>query len=123
MWQLWKADISFEDYVKFIEEPKHLINPMRDVILFETPFLEMFTKTRWYVIPIFWSYFIINHLLGNELDFVSTVFYLLAGVVNWTLLEYSIHRFAFHGEDKWLPDHRIGKMAHFLLHGIHHAFP
>ncbi len=43
--------------------------------------------------------------------------------MNWTILEYTIHRFVFHGEDKWLPANNVGYMAHFLLHGIHHAYP
>lgn len=38
-------------------------------------------------------------------------------------MEYFLHRFAFHGEDLWLPDNRLGIFTHFLLHGIHHAFP
>lgn len=121
--QLWTANLSFEDYVKFVEEPKHLINPVRDVILFDSPFLEMFTKTPWYAIPIAWFPIIGYYLLQNELEIMSTIFYFLAGVLNWTFLEYTLHRFAFHGEDKWLPANNYGYLGHFLLHGIHHAFP
>ena len=59
----------------------------------------------------------------NELDLISTLFWLIVGIVNWSLLEYVIHRFVFHGEDYWLPANNFSYVAHFLLHGIHHAFP
>lgn len=121
--QLWNTKLSREDYVKFIEEPKHLINPVRPVILFNTTWLEMFTKTPWYAIPIAWFPFIIYNMYNSELDAFSTLFYVLAGIVNWTFLEYTIHRFAFHGEEYWLPANNTAYVAHFLLHGIHHAFP
>jgi len=43
----------------------------------------------------------------------------LAGVALWQLLEYSIHRFAFHarGESYW------AITVHFLFHGNHHKYP
>jgi len=40
----------------------------------------------------------------------------------WTLIEYILHRFLFHLDDK-LPDNSFSLMTHFLFHGIHHAFP
>jgi 4-hydroxysphinganine ceramide fatty acyl 2-hydroxylase len=109
--------------VQFIEEPKHLINPVRDVILFNSPYLEVFSKTPWYAIPIAWAPFLIYYMSHNELDLISTVFWMFTGIVNWSLLEYVIHRFVFHGEDYWLPESNFAYVAHFLLHGIHHAFP
>jgi 4-hydroxysphinganine ceramide fatty acyl 2-hydroxylase len=115
--------MSFDEYVQFIVEPKLLINPVRDVILFDSPYLEVFSKTSWYTIPIGWSPFLIYYFYLNELDVISTIFYFLLGAMNWTLLEYLIHRFVFHGEDVWLPENNTAYVAHFLLHGIHHAFP
>jgi 4-hydroxysphinganine ceramide fatty acyl 2-hydroxylase len=124
LWQIWTSEITFEQYVEFVTEPKLLINPVRDVILFNTPFLEIFSKTSWYAIPIAWFPFIFYYLSLNESDFIGTIFYILFGVLLWTLLEYTIHRFCFHGEDKWLPrNNKSAFVAHFLLHGIHHAFP
>src|SRR5438132_6437295 len=41
------------------------------------------------------------------------------GVVMWTLIEYIIHRYAFHYE----PTGRIGKQLHFIVHGVHHDYP
>jgi sterol desaturase/sphingolipid hydroxylase (fatty acid hydroxylase superfamily) len=43
----------------------------------------------------------------------------LGGVVFWTLLEYTLHRFVFHFE----PRSKSGQYLHFLLHGIHHDYP
>src|SRR5215470_1414740 len=40
----------------------------------------------------------------------------LLGVFFWTLLEYVIHRYAFHHE----PKTRVGKKFHFIVHGVHH---
>jgi 4-hydroxysphinganine ceramide fatty acyl 2-hydroxylase len=39
------------------------------------------------------------------------------------LVEYTLHRFLFHSEDYWLPNHPLILANHFLIHGIHHAFP
>jgi sterol desaturase/sphingolipid hydroxylase (fatty acid hydroxylase superfamily) len=41
------------------------------------------------------------------------------GVLFWSLLEYLIHRFAFH----FAPRGRWGVMLAYLIHGVHHAFP
>ena len=121
--QLWNTKITRDQYVRFIQEPKHLINPVRDVILFDHPFLEFFTKTPWYAIPIAWAPFITYYTYLSQVDLFSTIFWLFVGVINWSLLEYLIHRFVFHGEDYWLGESRVQFYAHFLLHGIHHAFP
>lgn len=50
---------------------------------------------------------------------VSIILSFLIGVVIWTLLEYIIHRFAFHTH----PSSELGKKIHFLVHGIHHDYP
>ncbi|VDO17242.1 unnamed protein product [Brugia timori] len=43
------------------------------------------------------------------------------GVLAWTLLEYLLHRFAFHWKPN--PESRIQIILHFLLHGLHHKTP
>ena len=48
------------------------------------------------------------------------------GLFTWTLMEYLMHRFIFHGEEVYLirlPWTRYTWTGHFLFHGIHHAFP
>lgn len=42
-----------------------------------------------------------------------------AGIFIWTLLEYTIHRFAFH----YNPKSETGEKIHFLVHGVHHDYP
>ena len=54
LWQIWTKNFSYDEYVRYVAEPKHLINPAREIILFDTWWLEIFTKTPWYAIPIFW---------------------------------------------------------------------
>jgi len=50
--QIFEADFSFEEYVRYINEPKHLVNPIRDIRLFDNEFCESLSKAAWYVIPI-----------------------------------------------------------------------
>jgi len=54
---------------------------------------------------------------GLSILAVSGLF--LLGVFVWTLLEYVIHRYAFHYE----PTGRIGRQFHFIVHGVHHDYP
>ena len=110
--------------MQFINEPKHLINPIRDIILFENPFFELFTKTPWWLIPIAYAPPIAYFLSLSDLSsYPITLVYFLIGVLLWTLGEYLLHRFLFHSEDYWLPNHPLVLANHFMLHGIHHAFP
>ena len=51
---------------------------------------------------------------------------IVIGANGFLLAEYLLHRFLFHGEQYWMhhvPKNRYFYTAHFLLHGIHHAFP
>lgn len=55
LWQMWTDDnFKRDSYIEFVTEPKVLINPIRDIIIFEHPFLESLTKTPWYHIPLAW---------------------------------------------------------------------
>ena len=54
------------------------------------------------------------------------IFLFLVGIACWTFGEYFLHRFLFHGEDYWLKYAKKSNVIltfHFLIHGIHHAFP
>lgn len=107
----------------FIDEPKHLINPVRDIVIFDTPFLEFFTRTPWWYVPMTFIPLVTYHTLLSEATPMNTAFYFLLGLFFWTLFEYVTHRFAFHGEDKYLAQSSVAYAFHFLIHGIHHAFP
>jgi 4-hydroxysphinganine ceramide fatty acyl 2-hydroxylase len=124
LWQVW-SKMNKEEYLAFIHDPKHMISPP-EAILFETKFLEMFTKTPWWVIPMLWlplmGYYLFTAF--NEMAYpkVLIIFLYLFGIFAWTFTEYILHRFVFHVDEK-LPDRRSLLMIHFLFHGIHHAFP
>jgi len=56
---------------------------------------------------------------GAQLSVLSTAELFVLGLAIWTLLEYVIHRYAFHYE----PKTRLGKQLHFIVHGVHHDYP
>src|SRR2546430_8499052 len=56
---------------------------------------------------------------ATQLSILSTVELFVLGLAIWTLLEYVIHRYAFHYE----PKTRLGKQLHFIVHGVHHDYP
>ena len=53
---------------------------------------------------------------------LSLVAAALAGVFLWTLIEYCIHRFAFHFASHYKRLTAWGLALHFLVHGVHHRF-
>jgi 4-hydroxysphinganine ceramide fatty acyl 2-hydroxylase len=55
----------------------------------------------------------------QKLSVLAVVAFFVIGVLTWTLLEYVIHRYAFHYE----PKTRWGKALHFIMHGVHHDYP
>ncbi len=57
--------------------------------------------------------------VSTQLSILSVAELFGLGLAIWTLLEYLIHRYAFHYE----PTSRIGKQFHFIVHGIHHEYP
>ena len=48
MWTEW----TLEEYVQYLEEPKILLNPWRQVKLFDNWFLENFTQGPWWMVPV-----------------------------------------------------------------------
>ncbi|KAG0041329.1 fatty acid alpha-hydroxylase, partial [Gryganskiella cystojenkinii] len=122
LWQLWNSDFSKAFYLEQVHIPRHLSGPAR---IFGSPYLEVFTKTPWYMIPIFWLPIIaynVHRSLETGLAVDQVAVYFLSGMAIWTLAEYVIHRFLFHLDDV-LPDSTVWLTAHFLLHGIHHYLP
>ncbi|KAI1313469.1 fatty acid alpha-hydroxylase [Mortierella claussenii] len=123
LWQLWNSNYSKAFYLEQVHTPRHLSGPAR---IFGSPFLEVFTKTPWFVIPIVWlpvvAFLFQKSLEGGLLakDQSATLF--LVGITVWTLAEYIIHRFLFHLDDR-MPDSNVSLVVHFLLHGIHHYLP
>lgn len=124
LWQVF-TKLNKEKYLAFIHDPKHMIDPP-EVIIFDNWFLELFTKTAWYVILMLWLpaiaasiYYSYNYnkILVSQIAICYSI-----GFLMWTLIEYILHRFIFHIDDK-LPDNKFALLIHYLAHGIHHAFP
>ncbi|KAF9918252.1 fatty acid alpha-hydroxylase [Lobosporangium transversale] len=127
LYQLWKANYPKDFYMKQVHIPRHLPYSAR---VFESDFLEVFSRTPWWLVPILWlpvvalmlSWAIQGGEEAGALSVEKAGSTFLAGVMTWTLAEYSIHRFLFHVDDL-LPDSTYSNVAHFLLHGIHHYLP
>ncbi|KAJ2719683.1 fatty acid alpha-hydroxylase [Coemansia sp. Benny D115] len=121
MMQMWRSSFTKEFYLREVHRPRHLPQP---AVFFANPLLEMFTRTPWWVIPIYWTPIMLAliHLgLAYEPPRVMLVGFIF-GVLSWTLLEYSMHRFVFHYDEN-LPEGTLAQNAHFLLHGVHHFLP
>ncbi|KAF8983276.1 fatty acid alpha-hydroxylase, partial [Haplosporangium bisporale] len=122
MWQLWNSTYTKAFYLEQVHIPRHLSGPAR---IFGSPYLEVFTKTPWYMIPIFWLPIIaynVNRSVQEGLQTEQAATLFVGGMFLWTLAEYVIHRFLFHLDD-YLPNSTFWQVAHFLLHGIHHYLP
>ncbi|XP_062129785.1 uncharacterized protein LOC133841374 [Drosophila sulfurigaster albostrigata] len=119
---------QIKNITKYYDEWVHkpVDRPLR---LFGPWYLEMCTKTPWWVVPTFWIP-VITVLAGLEFqakakstsDVAILSGYILFGVLLWTFLEYVLHRWVFHiklTEDSgpWLCT------FHFMIHGLHHKVP
>lgn len=88
-------------------------------------FLEPLTKTPWWAVPLIWIPFGQAHTLYAwymGVPLASLAFYWACGLLVWSFIEYSLHRWLFH-IDTFLPDNRYAVTLHFLAHGIHHFLP
>ncbi|KAF9433994.1 fatty acid alpha-hydroxylase [Entomortierella beljakovae] len=122
LWQLWNSTYTKAFYLEQVHIPRHVSGSAR---IFGSPYLEFFTKTPWYMVPIFWAPVIVYffHMsLQNGLTSDQASTYFVVGIFVWSLAEYVIHRFLFHLDDL-LPESTFSLVAHFLLHGIHHYLP
>jgi hypothetical protein len=54
----------------------------------------------------------------NTSPFLPTVFSVISGILLWTLIEYSLHRWVFHMEPSGKSKAMI--YVHFAIHGLHH---
>jgi sterol desaturase/sphingolipid hydroxylase (fatty acid hydroxylase superfamily) len=91
--------------------------------MFESRFVDLFSRTHWSVVPILFVPALIACLyLGTRPSGVSLPLALLSAVggwLAWTLIEYWLHRELFH----WQPGGVLGERLHFVLHGVHHKWP
>src|SRR5690606_17587690 len=91
--------------------------------MFESDFLDLFSRTHWSVVPIVWVpvalLMMTYSALRTPAGLAMTLLLAFLGFVAWTLTEYWLHRVFFH----WTPPGRWGERMHFLVHGVHHTWP
>jgi len=119
------------------------------LMLIVMPCHKIFTVTQWWVIPLVWvpitTYLFLRAVLqfsGVQLlpfltqpalplsllkivpqsAYIKTGVCFIIGNIIWTMLEYGMHRFLFHIDEK-LPDKPVFLLLHFLTHGVHHYLP
>ncbi|HEY3601694.1 MAG TPA: sterol desaturase family protein [Chthoniobacterales bacterium] len=104
--------------------PQHYIsNKNASVRMFESDFMEFFSHVHpatphvIYLPLMSYALYVAEAHRGQPLSRVALLF--LGGLVIWTFVEYSMHRWVFHYE----PKSRWGKRLHFMLHGVHHDYP
>ncbi|KAM5533569.1 hypothetical protein V8D89_012785 [Ganoderma adspersum] len=148
--QVLRANWSKSYYLQQVHQPRHLADSPR---LFGPWYLEIFTRTSWYVVPTIWlpiaAYIGLRSLaqFSNgayslplfSVDPWAPIKALQAGRIAPEALVYAIPSFIlgnlvwtileyiFHRFlfhiDRLLPDHPYALMIHFLMHGIHHYLP
>jgi sterol desaturase/sphingolipid hydroxylase (fatty acid hydroxylase superfamily) len=100
---------------------KYVSNKNETIRLFKNPILEYFSHIHPVTpIVVYFPLLIILSYLGfQQVGFVYGIVSFISGILLWSLIEYVIHRWAFH----YHPKSGIGKHVHFLVHGIHHDYP
>jgi sterol desaturase/sphingolipid hydroxylase (fatty acid hydroxylase superfamily) len=102
---------------------RYVSNKNESVPMFQSRFLEFFSHVHPAVplviyLPVIALMFNLAVRAGGLTPALVAGLVLL-GVLIWTLVEYTMHRWVFH----YQPSSRWGKQLHFLLHGVHHDYP
>uniref|UniRef100_A0A7N0ZR36 Fatty acid hydroxylase domain-containing protein n=1 Tax=Kalanchoe fedtschenkoi TaxID=63787 RepID=A0A7N0ZR36_KALFE len=108
-----------EKYQEWVHQPIVSIEGPR---FFQSDFWEFLTLTKWWAIPVIWLPVVcwsIFQSIRMGHTFPDILLMVAFGILIWSLLEYTLHRFLFHIETKtyW------GNTMHYLLHGCHHKHP
>ncbi len=104
--------------------PQHFVsNRNESVRMFESDFLEFFSHVHpitplvIYLPVLAGLIYLALAIRATPLLAVGALF--LAGILLWSFVEYTMHRWVFHYE----PRSNLGKKLHFMLHGVHHDYP
>ncbi|KCV72152.1 hypothetical protein H696_01555 [Fonticula alba] len=131
--QIWNLRLNREAYLRLTHTPA-VLPTGQSARFFANPILEVLSRTPWWAVLVWVPVIVTFFVLGARMQQPSTgpglgglpwgtmMGWFLFGVLNWSLLEYSIHRFLFHLDDL-VPDHRVALLLHFVLHGVHHFLP
>jgi 4-hydroxysphinganine ceramide fatty acyl 2-hydroxylase len=106
-----------------MSEQRYVSNKNETVRMFKSDFMEFFSHVH-PATPLLLYAPVIAYMLylafgQSRLSILTVAGFFLIGALIWTLLEYMIHRYAFHYE----PRTRLGKQLHFIVHGVHHDYP
>jgi 4-hydroxysphinganine ceramide fatty acyl 2-hydroxylase len=106
-----------------MSEPRYVSKKNETVRMFKSDFMEFFSHVH-PATPLLLYTPVIACMLylafgQSRLSILTVAGLFLIGALIWTLLEYIIHRYAFHYE----PRTRLGKQLHFIMHGVHHDYP
>lgn len=118
--QIW--EISHENYMKVMYSPHWLFVPSPR--MFESDFLDSFTHCSWYyalLMPVLVVAYMCSQVEKWEVG-PAHLLYALAGLLFFSLVEYTVHRFIFHSE-RHIPKRQLARFLHFFAHGIHHMLP
>jgi 4-hydroxysphinganine ceramide fatty acyl 2-hydroxylase len=114
------------EYLAWVHEPYYYDSEPKSARLFAPDWVEPLSKTVWWVVPAVWLPVVVAlcsfYCASHGANFVEGGLLAAAGVLMWTLVEYSLHRWLFHA-DAWMPDSPWAIMGHFIIHGIHHKLP
>jgi 4-hydroxysphinganine ceramide fatty acyl 2-hydroxylase len=101
----------------------YVSNQNESVRMFKSDFMEFFSHVHpatplVLYLPVI-GYMLYAAFFQSKLSVLIVAGLFPLGVLSWTLLEYIIHRYAFHYE----PKSHFGKQLHFIVHGVHHDYP
>jgi 4-hydroxysphinganine ceramide fatty acyl 2-hydroxylase len=88
--------------------------------------VEFFSHNKWYAITllpaIVISYMFYQIPSWNTFNLPLALLTALTGFLFFSITEYCLHRFVFHSE-AYLPDSKLVRYLHYIMHGIHHMLP
>ena len=106
-----------------MSEQRYVSKKNETVRMFKSDFIEFFSHVHPATPLVLYAPVIVYMLYlafgQSRLSILTVAGLFLIGALIWTLLEYIIHRYAFHYE----PRTRLGKQLHFIMHGVHHDYP
>jgi sterol desaturase/sphingolipid hydroxylase (fatty acid hydroxylase superfamily) len=106
-----------------MSEQRYVSKKNETVRMFKSDFMEFFSHvhpaTPFLLYAPVIAYMLYLAFGQSRLSILTVAGLFLIGALIWTLLEYIIHRYAFHYE----PRTRLGKQLHFIMHGVHHDYP
>ena len=106
---------------------KLFISGTESITIFRSKILESLTTTHHLVpflifIPVvlFFIYEKVVFCINDQIDnYWYLIIVIISGILFWTFIEYTGHRFVFHSH----PKSDFGKKMLYLIHGAHHDYP